>query len=24
MIPRAMPEFLKGKALKWFIANNNQ
>jgi len=24
MIPRAMPELLKGKALKWFIANNKQ
>jgi len=24
MIPRAMPELLKGWALKWFIANNKQ
>jgi len=24
MIPRAMPELLKGRALKWFIANNKQ
>jgi len=24
MIPRAMPELLKGKALKWFIVNNKQ
>jgi len=24
MIPRAMPELLKGKALKWYIANNKQ
>jgi len=23
-IPRAMPELLKGRALKWFIANNKQ
>jgi len=22
MIPRAMPELLKGRALKWFITNN--
>jgi len=22
MIPRAMPELLKGRALKWFVANN--
>jgi len=24
IIPRAMPELLKGRALKWFIANNKQ
>jgi len=24
MTPRAMPEFLKGRALKWFIANNKE
>jgi len=24
MIPRTMPELLKGRALKWFIANNKQ
>jgi len=24
MIPRAMPELLKGRALKWFIANKKQ
>jgi len=24
MIPRAMPELLKGSAMKWFIANNKQ
>ncbi|XP_044316728.1 uncharacterized protein LOC123037931 [Drosophila rhopaloa] len=24
MIPRAMPELLQGKALKWFISNNKQ
>ncbi|KAH8349458.1 hypothetical protein KR084_005219, partial [Drosophila pseudotakahashii] len=24
MIPRAMPELLKGRALKWFISNNKQ
>jgi len=24
MIPRAMPELLKERALKWFIANNKQ
>jgi len=24
MVPRAMPELLKGRALKWFIANNKQ
>jgi len=24
MIPRAMPELLKGSTLKWFIANNKQ
>jgi len=24
MIPRAMPQLLKGRALKWFIANNKQ
>jgi len=24
MIPLAMPELLKGRALKWFVANNKQ
>jgi len=24
MIPRAMPELLMGRALKWFIANNKK
>jgi len=24
MIPQALPESLKGRALKWFIANNKQ
>jgi len=24
MIPRALPDSLKGRALKWFIANNKQ
>ncbi|XP_070068145.1 uncharacterized protein [Drosophila takahashii] len=24
MIPRAMPELMKGRALKWFISNNKQ
>jgi len=24
MIPRAMPELLKGRALQWFIASNKQ